>query len=143
KLSFRTEPGITVPGLHFVPDKAAEPRPLVLYVHGDGKAADAGPGGPIERLVRAGHSVLALDLRGQGETAPGRAQANRPNYFGADVKETFLALHINRPLLGQRVYDLLAVTAAMAGDAPEGFEAIGCGSAGPVVLHAAMLEPRI
>ena len=143
KLAFQTEPGVTAPGLFFVPEKAPDPRPLVLYVNGDGKAADAGPDGPIERLVKAGHSVLALDLRGWGETAPGRQPANRPSYFGADFKEAYLALHLNRPLLGQRVYDLLAVTAAIAGDATHGIEAIGCGSAGPVVLHAAMLEPRI
>lgn len=143
KLKFETEPGITVPGLHFVPEKAADASPLVLYVHGDGKSADAGPDGPIERLVKEGQSVLALDLRGWGETAPGRQQANRGNYFGADFKETFLALHLNRPLLGQRVYDLLAVAKRMASDAKQGFEVIGCGSAGLVVLHAANLEPRI
>jgi hypothetical protein len=31
----------------------------------------------------------------------------------------------------------------MASDAKQGFEAIGCGNAGPVILHAAILEPRI
>jgi cephalosporin-C deacetylase-like acetyl esterase len=143
KLAFATEPGITVPALHFLPEKAADPRPLVLYVHGDGKAADAGPGGPIEQLVKTGQSVLALDLRGLGETAPGTAPANGPGYFGTDFKEAYLGLHLNRPLLGQRAHDLLAVVAAMAGDAPRGIHAVGVGSAGPVVLHAAALEPRI
>jgi cephalosporin-C deacetylase-like acetyl esterase len=143
KLAFETEPGITVPALHLIPEKATDPRPLVLYVHGGGKAADAGLGGPIERLVKAGQQVLALDLRGQGETAPGNPRPDRPGFFGADTKETFLGLHLNRPLLGQRVYDLLAVTAAVAGDAPQGIEVIGVGSAGPVVLHAAALEPRL
>jgi cephalosporin-C deacetylase-like acetyl esterase len=142
KLKFETESGITVPGLHFVPEKTGA-RPLILYVHGDGKATDAGPDGPIERLVKAGRSVLALDLRGWGETAPRRQQANRANYFGDDSKESFLALHLNRPVLGQRVYDLLAVTARMASEAEQGSEVIGCGNAGPVVLHAAILEPRI
>lgn len=142
QLSFQTEPGITVPGLHFVPERT-EGRPLVLYVHGDGKATDAGPGGPIERLVKAGQPVLALDLRGWGETAPGRQQANRASYFGADFKETYLALHLNRPLLGQRVFDVLAVAARMAENAEQGFEVVGCGNAGPVVLHAAILESRI
>jgi hypothetical protein len=143
KLTFATEPGVTVPALHFLPEKAPDQQPLVLYVHGDGKAADAGPGGPIEQLVKAGQPVLALDLRGLGETAPEATRANRPGYFGTDFKETYLGLHINRPLLGQRAYDLLAVVAALAGDAPRGVHAVGVGGAGPVVLHAAALEPRI
>src|SRR5262249_46238880 len=52
KLVFRTEPGITVPALDFVPNGAGAATPLVLYLHGEGKATDAAPGGPIEKLVK-------------------------------------------------------------------------------------------
>src|SRR5262249_55146032 len=82
KLVCRTEPGITVPGLLFTPGGAAGPRPLVLYLHGQGKATDAGPGGPIEQLVKSGKRVLALDVRGMGETAPSQP-SNRPGMFGS------------------------------------------------------------
>ena len=41
---------------------------MVLYINGQGKNEDAGPGGPIEKLVKSGRSVLAVDLRGTGET---------------------------------------------------------------------------
>jgi hypothetical protein len=98
------------------------------------------PGGPIERLVRAGRRVLALDLRGQGETAPAETP-KRPGYFGVDVREAFLGLHLDRPLLGQRVSDLLAVLERVAGKDP--VEAVGAGKGGPVVLHAAALDRRI
>ena len=40
KLIFETEPGIQVPALLFEPGSEAK-GPLVLYVHGEGKAADA------------------------------------------------------------------------------------------------------
>jgi hypothetical protein len=69
--------------------------------------------------------------------------AGKPNYFGTDEKEAFLALHLNRPLLGQRVFDLLAVLNAITADNPQGAEVIGVGTAAPVVLHAAALEPGI
>jgi cephalosporin-C deacetylase-like acetyl esterase/lysophospholipase L1-like esterase len=143
KLAFATEPGITVPGLLFT--RGTEKRgPLVLYLQPQGKAADAGPGGPLEKLVQSsGQSVLALDLRGLGETAAAVPAGNRPNYLGADVKEAFLALHLNRPLLGQRVKDLLAVVEALAAENPEGFEVIAYGMAGPIALHAAALDQRI
>ncbi len=145
KLLFETEPGIKVPALLFEPAEATS-RPLVVYVHGAGKAAEAGPGGAIEKLVKAGQRVLAVDLRGMGETAPGVAARNRTNYFGVDFKEAFLGIHLNRPLLGQRVYDLLTVIDALGRyGRTEGatIQVIGVGSAGPIVLHAAALEPRI
>ncbi len=69
KLLLRPEEGVALPALMFLPEKP-KPQSVVLYVHQQGKAADAGPGGPIERLVQAGQSVLAVDLRGTGQTQP-------------------------------------------------------------------------
>jgi cephalosporin-C deacetylase-like acetyl esterase len=138
KLVFETEPGIKVPGLLFEGGRG----PLVIYADGTGKSAAAAPGGPIEKLVKAGSRVLAIDLRGMGETAPGKPALGRPNYFGADFFEAYVALHLDRPLLGQRATDLLAVVATMAGESDD-IHLIGVGSAGPAALHAAALEPRI
>jgi cephalosporin-C deacetylase-like acetyl esterase len=145
KQIFEVEAGIQVPGLLFTPQvkSGTHQLPLIVYVHGDGKATEAGPGGQIEKLVKAGHQVLAVDLRGMGETAPGTVPANRPNYFGTDSKESFLALHLNRPLLAQRVQDLLTIIDWMADKSPAGIHLIGIGAGGPIALHAAVLEPRI
>ncbi len=140
---FATEPGIQVPALDFVSAGLRRGAPVILYLHGAGKAADAAPGGPIEKLVEGGSRVVALDLRGFGETAPGAPPKGRPNYFGADWKEAFLGLHLSRPLLGQRVYDVLAVMATLEPEAPNGFHLIGVESAGPVALHAAALDGRV
>ena len=143
KRVFETEPGILVPALDFVPGKLTAGAPLVLYLHGAGKAADAAPGGPIAKLVAAGNRVVALDLRGMGETSPGLARKGMAGYFGADWREAFLGLHLNRPLLGQRVYDVLAIMAVLQPQAPNGFHLIGIESAGPVALHATVLDPRV
>ena len=143
KVAFDTEPGTTVPGLWFKPKKADGKRRLVLYVHGNGKAAAVGPGGAIEKLVQAGDEVLALDLRGFGERAPGKPTKN-PGYFGTDSKEAWLALHLNRPLLGQRVGDILAVVRCLAADkSTPPLHIVGVGVAVPVVLHAAALETKL
>jgi pimeloyl-ACP methyl ester carboxylesterase len=143
KRVFETEPGVLVPALDFLPEKLARGTALVLYLHGAGKTADAAPGGAIEKLVRAGNRVVALDLRGMGETAPGVPPKGRPNYAGVDWKEAFLGLHLNRPLLGQRVHDALAVMAALQPEAPNGFHLVGLETAGPVALHVAALDPRV
>ena len=69
------EDGVFLPALWFSPEKS-KPQAVTLYVHQQGKAADAGEGKPIERLVNAGQAVLAVDLRGTGQTqrrSPARA----------------------------------------------------------------------
>jgi dienelactone hydrolase len=139
KQVFTTEPGIPVPALLFT--RGADDRnPLVVYLDGRGKAAEAGPDGRIERLLKEGFRVLAVDVRGTGETAPAAAPKGKPGYFGVDFKEAFLAVHLSRPLLGQKVYDVLAVIGAMKAD---GVRLIAVGSAGPVGLHVASLDGRI
>ena len=66
RLILRPEPGIALSALVFVPEKRS--GEAYLYLNADGKQADASPGGPIEGLVDEGHLVLAVDLRGLGET---------------------------------------------------------------------------
>ncbi len=142
-LVFETEAGIQVPALDFRPEKDGQEAPVVLYVAAAGKTADLDA---IDRRVKAGQRVIAVDLRSWGETAPGKSPPNRPDFWGADWKEAFLGLHLNRPLLGQRVRDLLLVVDYLLKDAPaakQSLEVIGVGAAGPVVLHAAALHPGI
>jgi cephalosporin-C deacetylase-like acetyl esterase len=146
KERFETEAGIVVPALSFWPQKPVNNlrrQPLIIYVHGNGKAVDAAAGGPIEKLVKAGYIVYAPDLRGLGETAPGTVAPNRPNYFGADFKDIFLAFHLNHPLLGLRVYDLLCIVEELAKGDKFDIHLTGIGTAGPIALHAAALSSHI
>jgi cephalosporin-C deacetylase-like acetyl esterase len=139
KLVYETEPGIKVPALQFVPNKGRQAG-IVLYLPDKGMAAAAAVGGPMEKLVNDGREVLALDARGFGETAPA-GTSKKPNYFGEDYSEIFISQHLNRPLLGQRVYDVLTILDAL----PEKDDAslIGVGTAAPIALHAAALDTRI
>jgi cephalosporin-C deacetylase-like acetyl esterase len=139
KRIYETEPGILIPALEFIPDKTKK-SPLVVYLHGRGMTLVTGPGGPIEKRVEKGQRVLALDLRGMGETAPAIPPKGKPNYFGVDSKEAFLSLHLSRPLLGQRLDDLLCV---LKSNPDQEIHLIGVESAGPIALHATFLEPRI
>jgi hypothetical protein len=110
-----------------------------LLLHQDGADAAAEQ---IALLVKSGDSVAAVDLRGWGETAPGKANPKKPGYFGSDFKESFLSLHLGRPLLGQRVYDLMRVIDFFAAT-HEHIGIVAVGATGPVALHAAALDRRV
>jgi hypothetical protein len=134
KVMFETDYGIRVPGLRF---KHLQPKgPLIVYLPDRGLPADARLPKELEEKYKNHQEVLIVDLRGLGETAPTAKMA----YFGVDFKESFLALHLNRPLLGQRVLDVLTIVRAAGRDE---VQMVGAGLCGLVALHAAALEPSI
>jgi hypothetical protein len=139
KLTVETESGMTIPLLQLArPDIAnASDAPLALFVGGERKALLA-PEGYAARQANAGRRVVLADLRGTGETAP---TPRGLGAFGADWQEAFLGLHLSRPLIGQRVDDILLLIDMLA---PKGgVHLLGIGSAVPVALHAAFLDRRI
>ncbi len=139
------EPGIRLPALRFVPDAGG--RDVVLYLHGEGKQVDSGPDGPIERLVRDGREVLAVDLRGVGETQPAKGKWGYGPLFGADWEEFYMAYMLGRSYLGMRAEEILAIARHLASvpesDAARKVHLVGIGEAGPAALHAAALEPAL
>jgi cephalosporin-C deacetylase-like acetyl esterase len=142
KLVIERPEEVPVPGLLFLPEPRAGKAPAVLYISGRGKAADAAPGGAIETLVKAGRAVLAIDVRGIGETSP----ATPKGYWSGEYPLPYMALHLNRPLLGQRVEDTLAALEVLAAR-PEidacRITIIGIEAGGPIALHAAALDGRL
>jgi cephalosporin-C deacetylase-like acetyl esterase len=152
KMVIKPEAGIVLPALMFVPGSQASGSAPVLYVHEKGKDADAAPGGPIEKLVKEGRCVLAVDLRGTGETQVdgGRAICDAT---GVDWKDVFMAYLLGRSYVGMRAEDIL-VCARVAGSLPaiRGRDAVdttrpvnlvAVGNVGVPSLHAAALEPDL
>ncbi len=143
KLILKPEPGIHLPALAFVPDE--HDGQAYLYLHADGKGTDAGPGGPIEQLVRKGHLVLAVDLRGLGETQNTRKHGFA-EYIGSEWREIYLAYMLDTSYLAMRAQDVLACARFLAGweagGRPNRVHLISIGRTGPAALHAAALEPQ-
>lgn len=135
-----TEPGVRVATRIFRNKQIDASKPVVIYLGADRSLA--APGGPIEARVKQGQTVVMVEPRGMGETTPGNQR--RPDLSGADDKEAFLSLHLDRPLLGQRVFDVLQTLRAVEYvDAPTTFHLIAFGATGPIALHTAMLEDRV
>ena len=135
KVVYETEKGILLPGLRF---KHLAPKgPTVLWLPDAGLPKDGKlPAWLDEKYQKNHQEIWAFDLRGLGETAPKSKSA----YFGSDSKEAFLALHLNRPLLGQRVLDVLSLLKTIKS---ENVQIVGVGTTGPVALHAAALNGQI
>jgi cephalosporin-C deacetylase-like acetyl esterase len=94
RVTFDSEDGITIPGLLLLPENWNQPVPLVIYAAEWGKLQGT-QSGFIERIVRAGYGLLAVDVRGVGETAV------------SDFEAATNLLMMDRPLFGQRVWDLI------------------------------------
>jgi dienelactone hydrolase len=141
KLVIRPEEGIALPALLFLPEKRNR-NPVVLYLHDKGKAADATGGGRIEERVRAGDAVLAVDIRGTGQT-----QSTTGGLYGPDYQDAQIAYMLGRSVVGMRAEDVLNCARYAIERASNGrngtVDLVTVGNVGIPALHAAALEPNL
>ncbi len=149
KLEFLSEPGIYVPVWAFVPARRDVSKAAVLWVDERGKQAEGMEFGLLEKMAREGRVVIAMDVRGVGETRPAHPPASdRGTEFGhlfdVDTALTYLGWYVDRPLLGMRVFDVMrGVQYAMSRADVKELEAVGRGAGALWTLMAAVFEPRI
>lgn len=160
KTEFLSEPGIYVPAWVFVPESAEEHLPTVLYLNDEGSQADGmefeGPEsselarGVLDEMARKGYLVIAVDVRGIGETRVLRESSLSCGEFGQlfdmDTALAYAAWSMDRSLLGMRVWDVLrSVDYVMEHERAdrEHLNLIGKGRAGLWCLYAAALDNRI
>jgi len=127
------EGNYVIPLLLFIPS-GAEQYPAIIYLHPDGKSAEAAPGGEIETLVREGYIVAAPDVIGIGET-----KSDRP-------RESYAALLIGRSIVGIQAGDVSRVVNFLLHQQnvkSEAISAIASGVLCTTLLHAAAFNDRI
>jgi cephalosporin-C deacetylase-like acetyl esterase len=144
-LEFELGPGLIVPALELHHGDRANRVPTVVKVGVDWtKEVAASP--PSTGAARPSARVVLVDPRGIGKTSPKAESGRSLSPFGRDWREAYIALYIGRSLLGQRVADLLCILEGLAAESGDhehsGFHLVGVGAAGPVVLHAALLDER-
>jgi hypothetical protein len=142
KLVISSERDIAIPALLFLPEHATSDH-VTLYVHQEGKAADAAPGGPIERRVLAGETVLAIDARGTGQTQP----VLQITGYLVEFQEASLAYLLGRSYVGMRAEDILVsaryASERFSAEKPTKIHLVAIGNIGVSALHAAALEPNL
>jgi hypothetical protein len=129
-----------IPLLALVPH-GDDPARVVLYLHPEGKAAAAKPGGEMESLVRQGWVVVAPDLIGTGELGPG--------YLVDSVGEHgpflpwFGYVLMGKSIVGRQMQDLIRTVRFIEqrfGVPAAEIAGLARGAAAPVLLHAAAIE---
>jgi len=137
RITFQSEEGITIPGLFIMPEEWNCPVPFVIYAGEWGKNQGI-YSSLIEELVQDGYGVLAIDVRGIGETAT------------SDFEAATNLLMMDRSLFGQRVMDVIRAIdfvwerCYIAPQIDKGrLVIIGDGVGGLWALYAAALDRRV
>lgn len=136
-----------IPFILMIPKQDAK-HPVVIYLHPNGKTADATIGGEMEWLVKQGFAVLAPDLVGIGEMGPGdfRGDAYDFKLGSASYNIWFAAIQIGRSLVGIQAGDIIRIVDFLQNRDDVDLERIAALARGemcPILLHAAAFDNRI
>ncbi len=142
ELEVESEPGVSISAIEFVPDWPDDTRPVLIQL------SDQPLGDAVGRLPGSGDNqgrrVVLTHVRGLNRPVDGK---KKPSWTSEpDVNESFLSLHIDRPLLGQRTLDVLNLLESLSGgftaEKFPGFELAASGPSAIAALHAAALDER-
>lgn len=139
---------VFAPAWLFLPRKAETGKPVLIIAEPQGRNSRWREGDLYPSLAEAGLVVCAADVRGTGdlvpEVSPGAAGYQR--WHQEEENYAWSSLMLGRPLLGQRVTDLLAFAAALrAHNAARGRRIVlaARGTMTVPALFAAALDPGI
>jgi cephalosporin-C deacetylase-like acetyl esterase len=149
KIEFLSEPGIYIPAWVFLPERRASDR-VILFASEAGKEEEGMEFGSLEGLARSGRVVLAVDVRGIGETSPPHCQdldgSRFAHLFSVETAAAYMAWYMDQCLLGMRVYDVMRsidYALSRADTDRSGVDVIGKGAGALWILYAAALDGRI
>ena len=144
RILLETEEGLFLPVVELVPRHPSAQPPLIV-VGPEGAARSVEPGSPLEQAARQGGRIVAVDIRGTGETRQ-TGQTVQGDFFGFDQEDAYGAYLLGESFLGMRVEDILRAVRYVV-DAGEGAAASvdlqAEGQIGVAALHAAFLEPDL
>jgi cephalosporin-C deacetylase-like acetyl esterase len=161
KVEFLSEPGVYIPAWVFIPERKRDDRPTILFISDAGVQADGMEfegseesglrPGFLQSLTLAGNLVVAVDVRGVGETKPsypagGVTSEKFGQLFDTATALSYMAWSADLSLLGMRVQDVIRSIDYVSSrqDANlQGLRVIGKGSGGLWALYAAVLDSRI
>lgn len=127
-----------------IPESATPESPIELHLHERGKAWYLGDLDKSD-MTSNGNIIMAADVRGVGEMEDPYIY-NLTKYWNREWRCAVVALHEGRPLVGQRVVDVLTLVDFCTNHSllqGHPLQVVGDGLFGPVLMHAAVLDERI
>lgn len=140
RLELEVEPGLNIPALLYLPAGTGQ-KPGIVFSSSEGKAGSA-LGESALSLARQGQVVLAVDPRGMGEAGPPPRKGGYTALYQLSARGWLLG----ESLAGMQVNDLLSAYRYLRERpevSPARISLRGQGTAGPLALFAAALDPRI
>jgi cephalosporin-C deacetylase-like acetyl esterase len=151
KLEFMAEPGIYIPAWVFVPEHPLQSARPILYIgETDTETLGYPESGWGGEMAQQGHTVIAVDVRGMGQTRPLHKPYDESgiwtNLFDVETTLAYVAWSMDESLLGMRVQDVVH-SLDFAQSRPEvdisRLAVIGSGMGALWGLYATALDPRI
>lgn len=139
KLIIRKNDEIPLPTLLAYPKNKVKKVVIWLSDEGKNKLIDS------VKLSDENTAFIFADLRGTGETTD-KAEMNDLKYFSKDYRNAMLALHIGRPLIGQRVEDVATLLDFISNNeklSGAEIEINTKGNVGLAALHASFFRSEI
>lgn len=145
-----TEPGIQALVIrlsdvsHLSRPPQGDPRPATLYVSHHSADAELRREALARELAQGDGPFYACDLRGVGDSRPdtcGSDQFLAP--YGSDYFYAAHSIMLDRPYLGQKVYDLLRVLDWLASHGHREIHLAGKGWGALAAAFAAVLQPKV
>ncbi len=143
-LEIPSEPGVFLPAWMFRPKRADASKPLLVLLEPQGRLARWHEDELYLTLAGMGYAVCVPDLRGVGDLTPavGRGAARHARDHNSEEEYAWSSLILGRPLLGQRVTDVLAVLRAV--HAPGARVVVAAqGKMTVPALYAALLDTEV
>jgi cephalosporin-C deacetylase-like acetyl esterase len=114
-LEVESAPHVWLPAWLYLPATRDASKPLLLLLEPAGRDIRWQEGGLYYTLAQRGYAVCAADVRGVGDLAPevGRGAADYSRSHADEENYAWASLILGKPLLGQRVTDILALAAAL------------------------------
>lgn len=146
-LEFASAPKVWAPAWLFQGSKTNPAKPLVIVVEPSGRSAWH-EGELYDALAREGCIVCAPDLRNTGDLMPefSRGSARYARSHNSDEDYAWACFILGKPLLGQRVTDLLAVVRGLRSRADLRSRRVLVAARGVstvIAQFAAVMEPSI
>lgn len=145
KFQLIREGEMPVPCVLFVPAKATATSPVELRLQEEGKGTYLSEYTNITAALTDGKILLLADLRGVGEMAD-PAFYNDAKYWNREYRNAMVSMHAGRPIMGQRVVDIVTLLDFCSEHAllkGRSIKICANGIYGPAVIHAAYLDERI